>query len=137
MQTCLLSIIHVYILPSLPTIKQSNNQRKCKQAFKGTSVKKNKRLCLIEIKHTDNHIYVIIGLQRTKQSNIQSYMYSCMQANIENRNVKKLQKTKKHVIKHTSLQTNLKDIKDIWYACKFSNIQTHKQSKVKTYKQKK
>lgn len=40
-------------------------------------------------------------------------MYSCMQANIENRNVKKFQKTKKHVIKHTSLQTNLKDIKDI------------------------
>ena len=114
MQTCLLSIIHVYILRSLPTIKQSNNQRKCKQAFKGTNVKKkNKRLCLIEIKHTDNHIYVIIGLQRTKQSNIQSYMYSCMQANIEKRNVKKLQKTKKHVIKHTSLQTNLKDIKDI------------------------
>ena len=60
-----------------------------------------------------------------------------MQANIANRNVKKLQKTKKHVIKHTSLQTNLKDIKDIWYACKFSNIQTHKQSKVQTYKQKK
>ena len=113
MQTCLFSIIHIYILPSLPTIKQSNNQRKCKQAFKGTSVKKNKRLCLIEIKHTDNHTYVIIGLQRTKQSNIQSYMYSCMQANIENRNVKKLQKTKKYVIKHTSLQTNLKDIKDI------------------------
>ena len=109
----MLSIIHVYILPSLPTIKQLNNQRKCKQAFKGTSVKKNKRLCLIVFKHTDNHIYVIIGLQRTKQSNIQSYMYSCMQANIENRNVKKLQKTKKHVIKHTSLQTNLKDIKDI------------------------
>lgn len=52
-------------------------------------------------------------MQRTKQSNIQSYMYSCMQANIENRNVKKLQKTKKHVIKHTSLQTDLKDIKDI------------------------
>ena len=59
-----------------------------------------------------------------------------MQANIENRNVKKLQKTKKHVIKHTSLQTYLKDIKGILYACKFSNIQTHKQSKVQTYKQK-
>ncbi len=42
---------------------------------------KKKRLCLIEIKHTDNHIYVIIGLQRTKQSNIQNYMYSCKQAN--------------------------------------------------------
>lgn len=28
-----------------------------------------------------------------------------MQANRENRNVKKIQKTKKHVIKHTSLQT--------------------------------
>lgn len=28
MQTCLLSIIHVYIIHSLPTIKQSNNQRK-------------------------------------------------------------------------------------------------------------
>ena len=96
--------------------QQTNNQttkEKCKLAFKGTRVIKNKRLCLIEIKHTDNHIYVVIGLQRTKQSNIQSYMYSCMQANIENRNVKKLQKTKKHVIKHTSLQTNLKDIKDI------------------------
>lgn len=26
--TCLLSIIHVYIIHSLPTIKQSNNQRK-------------------------------------------------------------------------------------------------------------
>ena len=36
--------IHVYILPSLPTIKQSNNQRKCKQALKGTSVKKQKTL---------------------------------------------------------------------------------------------
>lgn len=43
MQTCMLSIIHVYILPSLPTIKQSNNQRKCKQAFKGTSVKKKQK----------------------------------------------------------------------------------------------
>lgn len=32
-------------LPSLPTIKQSNSQRKCKQAFKGTSViKKQKTL---------------------------------------------------------------------------------------------
>ena len=60
------------------TIKQP--KKKCKLAFKGTSVKK-KRLCLIEIKHTDNHIYVIIGLQRIKQSNIQSYMYSCKQAN--------------------------------------------------------
>lgn len=63
----------------------SNNQTTkeiSQQAFKGTSViKKNKRLCLIEIKHTDNQIYVINGLQRTKQSNIQSYMYSCMQAN--------------------------------------------------------
>ena len=27
-QTCLLSIIHVCIFPSLPTNKQSNNQRK-------------------------------------------------------------------------------------------------------------
>ncbi len=71
MQTCLLSIIQVYILLSLPTIKQP--KKKCKLAFKGTSVKKNKRLCLIEIKHTDNHIYVIIGLQRTKQSNVQTY----------------------------------------------------------------
>lgn len=53
------------------TIKQP--KKKCKLAFKGTSVKKNKRLCLIEIKHTDNHIYVIIGLQRTKQSNVQTY----------------------------------------------------------------
>lgn len=79
MQTCLLSIIQVYILLSLPTIKQP--KKKCKLAFKGTSVKKNKRLCLIEIKHTDNHIYVIIGLQRAKQSNIHSYMYSCKQAN--------------------------------------------------------
>lgn len=40
-------------------------------------------------------------------------MYSCMQANRETGNVKKIQKTKKHVIKHTGLQTNLKDIKDI------------------------
>ena len=73
MQTGLLSIIHVYIIHSLPTIKQSNNQRKkCKLAFKGTS-EKNKRLCLIEIKHTGNHIYVIIGLQRTEQSNVQTY----------------------------------------------------------------
>lgn len=71
MQTCLLSIIQVYILLGLPTIKQP--KKKCKLAFKGTSVKKNKRLCLIEIKHTDNHIYVIIGLQRTKQSNVQTY----------------------------------------------------------------
>ena len=71
MQTCLLSIIQVSILLSLPTIKQP--KKKCKLAFKGTSVKKNKRLCLIEIKHTDNHIYVIIGLQRTKQSNVQTY----------------------------------------------------------------
>ena len=100
----------LYIVCDYQTIKQP--KKKCKLAFKGTS-EKNKILCLIEIKHTDNQIYVIIGLQRTKQSNIQSYMYSCMQANIENRNVKKLQKTKKHVIKHTSLQTNLKDIKDI------------------------
>lgn len=91
MQTCLLTLIHVYILPSLPTIKQSNNQRKkCKLVFKGTSVKKTKRHCLIEIKHTYNQIYVIIGLQRTKQSNIQSYMYLCKQANRYNRNVKKL-----------------------------------------------
>ena len=63
-------------------------------------------------------------------------MYSCMQANRETGNVKKIQKTKKHVIKHTSLQTYLKDIKDIWYAGKFSNIQTNIQSKVQTYKQK-
>ena len=43
-QTYLLSIIHVCIFPGLPTNKQSNNQRKCKQAFKGTSVKKQKTL---------------------------------------------------------------------------------------------
>ena len=102
--------LHSTQFANYQTIKQP--KKKCKLAFKGTRVK-NKRLCLIVIKHTDNHIYVIIGLQRTKQSNIQSYMYSCMQANIEKRNVKKLQKTKKHVIKHTSLQTNLKDIKDM------------------------
>lgn len=64
--------------------QQTNNQttkEKCKLAFKGICVIKNKRLCLIEIKHIDNQIYVIIGLQRTKQSNIRSYMYSCKQAN--------------------------------------------------------
>ena len=45
MQTCLLSLIHVYIIHSLPTIKQSNNQRKkCKLVFKGTSVKNQKTL---------------------------------------------------------------------------------------------
>ena len=36
-----------------------------------------------------------------------------MQANRETGNVKKLQKTKKHVTKHASLQTNLKGIKGI------------------------
>ena len=69
----------LYIVCDYQTNKQP--KKKCKLAFKGTSVKKNKRLCLIVFKHTDNHIYVIIGLQRTKQSNIQSYMYSCMQSN--------------------------------------------------------
>lgn len=57
--------------------QQTNNQttkEKCKLAFKGTSVKKNKRLCLTEIKHTGNHRYVIIGLQIIKYPNMQSYM---------------------------------------------------------------
>lgn len=71
--------LHFTQFANYQTIKQP--KKKCKLAFKGTSVKKNKRLSLIGIKHTDNHIYVIIGLQRTKQSNIQSYMYSCKQAN--------------------------------------------------------
>lgn len=71
--------LHFTQFANYQTTKQP--KKKCKLAFKGTSVKKNKRLCLIGIKHTDNHIYVIIGLQRTKQSNIQSYMYSCKQAN--------------------------------------------------------
>lgn len=73
MQTCLLSIIHVYIIHSLQTIKQP--KKKCKLAFKVTSVKKNKRLCLIEIKHTDNHIYVIIGC---KEPNNQTYKVTCI-----------------------------------------------------------
>lgn len=62
----------------------SNNQttkEKMKASFQRNQCKKNKRLCLIEIKHTYNQIYVIIGLQRAKQSNIQSYMYLCKQAN--------------------------------------------------------
>lgn len=72
-QTCLLSIIHVCIFPSLQTNNQTTKE-KCKQAFKGTSVIKNKRLCLIVIKHTRNHRYVIIDLQTFKHSNIQSFM---------------------------------------------------------------
>lgn len=71
--------LHYTQFADYQTIKQP--KKKCKLAFKGTCVKKNKRLYLIEIKHTDNHIYVITGLQRTKQSNIQNYMYSCKQAN--------------------------------------------------------
>ncbi len=57
--------------------QQINNQttkEKSKLAFKGTRVIKNKRLCLIEIKHTCNHIYVIICLQTIKYSNIRNYM---------------------------------------------------------------
>ena len=63
--------LHFTQFANYQTIKQP--KKKCKLAFKGTSVKKNKRLSLIGIKHTDNHIYVIIGLQRTKQSNVQTY----------------------------------------------------------------
>lgn len=57
--------------------QHTNNQttkEKCKLAFKGTRVIKNKRLCLIEIKHTGNHIYAIICLQTIKYSNIRNYM---------------------------------------------------------------
>lgn len=72
-QTYLLSSIHVCIFPGLPTNNQTTKE-KCKLAFKGTRVIKNKRLCLIEIKHTGNHIYVIICLQTIKYSNIRNYM---------------------------------------------------------------
>lgn len=70
--------------------QQTNNQttkEKCKLAFKGTRVIKNKRLCLIEIKHTGNHIYVIICLQ----TNTQTYEITCnlvSKLTKKNRNVK-------------------------------------------------
>ena len=66
-----------YMFAFFLVCQQTNNQttkEKCKLAFKGTRVIKNKRLCLIEIKHTGNHIYAIICLQTIKYSNIRNYM---------------------------------------------------------------
>lgn len=75
---------HSYTFTFYLVCQLSNNQttkEKMLASFHRIQCKKTKRHCLIEIKHTYNQIYVIIGLQRTKQSNIQNYMYSCKQAN--------------------------------------------------------
>ena len=79
-------------------------------------------------------------MQRTKQSNIQSYMYSCMQANIENRNLKKLQKnkeTRNQTYKFTNKFKRHKGHLIRLQVFKHSNTQTIKSPNVQTKKKSK
>ena len=76
-------------------------------------------------------------MQRTKQSNIQSYMYSCLQGNIENRNLKKLQKnkeTRNQTYKFTNIFKRHKGHLIRLQVFKLSNTQTIKSPNVQTKK---
>ena len=76
-------------------------------------------------------------MQRTKQSNIQSYMYSCMQANIENRNVKKFtenKETRNQTYKFTNKFKRHKGHLIRLQVFKLSNTQTIKSPNVQTKK---
>ena len=76
-------------------------------------------------------------MQRTKQSNIQSYMYSCLQGNIENRNLKKLQKnkeTRNQTYKFTNKFKRHKGHLIRLQVIKHSNTQTIKSPNVQTKK---